>query len=70
MRTAAIATGSVDTFDTSRGLGTIVGDDGREYLFHCVEITDGTREIAPGTAVRFGILAKLGRREAHSVSAR
>ena len=34
------------------------------FVFHCVEIADGTRSIAVGTPVRFDVLAKLGRYEA------
>ncbi len=51
-------------FDEARGLGTVTGEDGRPYAFHCVEIADGSRTIAVGTAVRFDVVPRLGRWEA------
>jgi cold shock CspA family protein len=60
--------GTVTAFDEHVGLGTVTGDDGTAYLFHCVEIVDGTRTIAVGTAVSFERLAKLGRYEASAVA--
>ncbi len=60
-------TGRVEEFDARVGLGVIVGDDGRSHRFHCVEIADGTREIAVGARVRFALLPKFGRYEAGSV---
>jgi CspA family cold shock protein len=56
--------GRVTEFDETRGLGTITADDGRTYPFHCTQITDGTRQIDTGQAVRFELLPKLGRYEA------
>ena len=51
-------------FDVDRGLGSVTTDDGSVYEFHCIEIADGTRDIAIGTDVTFDLLAKLGRYEA------
>lgn len=59
--------GTVTAFDEHVGLGTVTAADGTEYLFHCVEIADGSRTIPVGTAVAFERLAKLGRYEAASV---
>lgn len=56
--------GSVTAFDPDAGLGTVHGDDGIDYRFHCVEIADGTRTIDVGTAVEFRRIAKLGTYEA------
>ena len=56
--------GSVTEFDESRGLGEITDETGNVFAFHCVEIADGTRSIAIGTAVSFEVTAKLGRYEA------
>ena len=39
--------GHVEQFDFDRGLGTI-WSEGHEYLFHCAEILDGSREINVG----------------------
>ncbi len=52
-------TGRVSAFDLHRGLGTVVGDDGRSYSFHCVAIADGSRTIEVGAAVRFVVTAGL-----------
>lgn len=59
--------GVVAFFDEQVGLGMIAGDDGIEYPFHCIEIADGTRSIAPATPVRFEVLAKFGRWEAGAI---
>lgn len=45
-------TGTVVSFDEHRGLGEVT--DGRDtWPFHCTSILDGSRTIAPGTAVSF-----------------
>lgn len=46
-------TGVVETFDDHVGAGTVTGDDGSRWDFHCTAIGDGTRTIASGTAVAF-----------------
>jgi CspA family cold shock protein len=56
--------GLVAEFDEASGLGSIDGEDGVSYPFHCIEIADGTRSIEVGTAVGFEVLPKLGRYEA------
>ncbi|MGQ0825808.1 MAG: cold-shock protein [Actinomycetota bacterium] len=61
--------GTVTAFDDHRGIGTLTGDDGREYPFHCTQIADGTRAIAVGTAVTFETMpGHLGRFEATTIS--
>ena len=62
--------GTVTAFDLDAGLGTVRGDDGVDYLFHCVEIADGTRTIDVGVPVGFSRLAKLGTFEAACVRKR
>ena len=59
--------GRVTEFDEARGLGTITAEDGTTYPFHCTQITDGTRQIDRGQAVRFELLPKLGRYEAGAI---
>ena len=59
--------GVVRTFDEAAGLGVIDGADGEQYPFHCIEIADGSRTIAPGAEVGFDRLAKLGRWEAANI---
>jgi CspA family cold shock protein len=57
--------GTVETFDAELGLGTVRGEDGRTYGFHCTQIADGSRRVEPGAAVRFDVVAgHLGRWEA------
>ncbi len=59
--------GSVSEFDDAKGLGTVRGDDGTEYQFHCIEIADGTRTIVVGQSVWFQTLARFGRLQAGCV---
>lgn len=56
--------GTVTEFDEHVGLGTVTGADGTDYLFHCIEIADGSRTIAIGTEVAFSTMTKFGRVEA------
>jgi cold shock CspA family protein len=64
----ATRTGVVADFDDPRGLGTVLGDDGRRYDFHCTAVADGSRSIEPGLRVMFTIEpGHLGRLEARSL---
>lgn len=66
--TARFLSGTVSTFDEAVGLGEVTdGSDGTRYPFHCIELADGSRTVAVGTAVRFTVFAKLGRLEAAQV---
>ena len=56
--------GTVIEFNEYVGLGEVEGGTGARYLFHCVEIADGTRTIEIGTEVDFDLLRKFGRDEA------
>lgn len=60
--------GSVVAFDEAAGLGEVERKDGTRYAFHCIEIADGLRTIAVGTAVSFELLCKLGRYEASQLT--
>jgi len=60
--------GRVVAFDEAVGLGEVERDDGTRYPFHCIEIADGTRTIAVGTAVTYTLLCKLGRYEAAQIT--
>ena len=62
--------GTVREFDEAKGLGVIAATDDGSFAFHCIEIADGTRSIAVGAAVRFDVLAKLGRYEATAIAPR
>jgi len=62
-------TGTVTEFDDVKGLGTVTGDDGREWFFHCTQIADGSRTIEVGTAVTFEVVpGHLGQWEAARLS--
>lgn len=63
-----VQSGTVVTFDKGVGLGEVATDDGTRYPFHCIEIVDGTRDIAVGQAVQFTLLGKLGRFEAAAIT--
>ena len=60
--------GTVTDFDDATGLGTVTDADGRTYLFHCIEIADGSRTIEVGRAVRFRPLPRFGRLQAGHVT--
>lgn len=60
--------GEVTEFDERQGLGTVTGPDGTRYLFHCIEIADGTRTIEVGRRVVFQPLPKFGRIQAGRVT--
>jgi cold shock CspA family protein len=67
-RLRSIRTGVVDEFDEPRGLGTVLGDDGRRYPFHCTAVADGSRLIDAGTRITFILAAgHLGRIEARQI---
>jgi len=52
--------GTVTAFSDERGLGSVTSDQGRAYLFHVIEIADGSRTIEVGRAVCFQPLPKFG----------
>ena len=54
-------------FDADVGLGAIETEAGERHMFHCIEIADGSRDIATRTTVSFDLLAKLGRHEAANI---
>ena len=60
--------GVVVAFDDAKGIGTVRGDDGRDYFFHCTAIADRSRTIDEGARVAYEIVAgHLGRWEASRV---
>jgi CspA family cold shock protein len=63
-------TGTVTAFDAAVGLGEVRRDDGVRFPFHCIEIADGSRDIATDVAVEFTLLCKLGRYEAAGIARR
>lgn len=68
MRPHSARVGIVADVDDSRGLGTVLGDDGRRYPFHCTAVADGSRHIDAGTRVLFTTSpGHLGRVEARGL---
>jgi CspA family cold shock protein len=64
-------TGRVASFDDAAGFGEVEAEDGARFFFHCTQIADGTRTIAPDTPVDFEVVAgHLGRWEAAAVARR
>lgn len=58
--------GHVEQFDFDRGLG-MISSSGQEYLFHCAEIVDGTRDINIGASVSFVVAHRFGHIEASEI---
>ena len=52
--------GTVAEFDEPTGIGLIVSADGQRFVFQCIEIADGTRDIDVGQAVSFRLLPRFG----------
>lgn len=63
------ATGTVESFDEHRGLGTVRADTGEVVGFHCTAIADGSRTVPVGQPVRFRVVAgRQGRWEADALA--
>lgn len=60
--------GTVIEFDAHVGLGKVRDDVGREFMFHCAEIIDGSRVIDVGARVSFHVVTKFGREEATAIT--
>jgi CspA family cold shock protein len=60
-------TGEVVDFDTHAGVGYVRSAVGETYLLHCIEIADGSRDIAVGQRVEFATTVRFGRAEAARV---
>jgi len=58
---------TVTEFDAHVGLGRLRTDDGRDVMFHCAEIADGSRVIEIGSPVECEIREKFGRPEAFAI---
>ena len=56
--------GVVAEFDAFVGLGYISAANSDKYLFHCIEIADGSRDIPVGCAVSFETVERFHRAEA------
>jgi cold shock CspA family protein len=60
-------TGEVVDFDKHAGLGYVRSAAGETYLLHCIEIADGSRDIAVGQRVEFATTVRFGKAEAARV---
>ena len=67
LTSTAVLSGIVTEFSDGRGLGTVTSGDGNSFLFHVIEVVDGSRTIDVGQAVTFQLLPKFGRLQAGSV---
>ncbi len=64
-----ICLGIVSGFDSERGLGVVETRKGESLPFHCVNIADGSREIALGEKVAFRVTgSKKGSWEAINIA--
>jgi cold shock CspA family protein len=70
-----MAVGNISSFHADRGIGMIRPlnldtheTENSELLFHCIEIADGSRQIAVGATVSYRLGLKLGRPEAFEVT--
>ncbi len=60
--------GIVIEFDEFVGLGVVESKTGERFPFHCTQIADGSRAIAPGTFVTFEIVQRHKGPEAYRVA--
>lgn len=62
--------GRVASFDDHVGRGQVEARGGLHFPFHCTAIADGSRTIAPDTAVHFRlVIGPLGGLEATAITA-
>ena len=54
--------GVVHDYDKERGIGAVPSENGVLFGFHSTQIADGSRQIAPGSAVAFRLAAAVGGR--------
>ncbi len=61
--------GTVVEFDEHVGLGKVANESGASYVFHCTQISGGSRTIEVGTAVTFDVVQRHKHtEEAYSVT--
>ena len=65
----AVYSGRIASFDDFAGRGEIEAGGGMRFPFHCTAIADGSRAIAPDTAVKFRLVSgPLGALEATRIT--
>ena len=62
-----VLSGLVVEFDSPAGLGYIDSANGNRYLFHCIAIADGSREIAVEQKVLFELVVRFEKSEAWNI---
>ena len=62
-----VHSGLIVEFDSPAGLGYIDSANGNRYLFHCIAIADGSREIAVGQKVLFELVVRFEKSEAWNI---
>lgn len=63
-----VSTGTVTQFDDAAGLGVITDINGKEWPFHCVSLSDGSRTIDAGASVGFREGFRVARPEAVEIT--
>jgi hypothetical protein len=64
-----VYSGRIASFDDHVGRGQVEARGGMRFPFHCTAIADGSRTIAPDTAVRFRLVpGPLGALEAIAIT--
>jgi hypothetical protein len=61
--------GQVVAFDAHAGLGDIQDQQGTVWPFHCVSLSDGSRNVDVGTQVTFTVRFHVKRDEAFDIEA-
>jgi CspA family cold shock protein len=59
--------GVVVEFDAFVGLGYVSAANSDKYLFHCIEIADGSRDIEVGCVVSFETIERFQHAEARQI---
>jgi hypothetical protein len=59
--------GQVTVFDAYAGLGDIQDQQGTVWPFHCVSLSDGSRNVDVGTQVTFTVRFHVKRDEAFDI---
>ena len=62
--------GTVREFDEPSGIGLIISADDQPFVFQCIEIADGSRDIEVGQAVSFRPLPRFGAFQAGAIEKR
>lgn len=59
--------GFVAEFEEAAGLGVVESVDRTRYLFHCIDLSDGSRSVELLQRVEFEVVLRFGRYEARHI---